>query len=80
MTEEAAPYNVTPTIEFGMRQVVRYPGARDPGTVIGRGEIEGRAVYLVRPCESESADDARPFLGSQLTAFLSPPQEPPCSS
>lgn len=57
-------------LKFDMRQVVYYPGAKLPGTVIGRAEhLSKEPTYLVRPCNSESRTHGEPFAESELRAF-----------
>lgn len=56
--------------KFDMRQVVYYPDANQPGTIIGRAEhLSKEPTYLVRPCESESRTDGMAFTESVLKAF-----------
>ncbi len=56
--------------KFDLRQVVRYPSAELPGTVIARTErAAGEPHYLVRPCESESLTEGVTQPESELVAF-----------
>jgi hypothetical protein len=56
--------------KFGMRQVVYYPDANQPGTIIGRAEHANKEpTYLVRPFSSESLTEGKAFEESVLKAF-----------
>lgn len=56
--------------KFDMRQVVYYPDANLPGTIIGRAEHASKEpTYLVRACNSESLTEGKAFTESVLKAF-----------